>query len=229
MIKTPETPSPLADANNGARHLSTRWLLFCVWFFVGLAFIGLDSTIQPWLTRCGRTPVTRVLAEHWQELGATWGIVAFLLVGLATVWWDRGRTLIVFGTYLGVATVVEQLAKHMIGRARPNAVNDQTVFFGPLGMLNHGPHVQADSMPSGHTTAAFAMATALAWRWPRWAVLWYFLAAGVGVARTLVDRHFPADVIVGAWLGTIIGLLAWRWLSVRVLRPGVATGDTNAQ
>lgn len=68
-----------------------------------------------------------------------------------------------------------------------------------------------DSMPSGHTAAAFAMATALAWRWPKARCLWYLLAGGVGIARMLVDRHFLSDVILGALLGVVAStLVCWR-------------------
>ena len=108
---------------------------------------------------------------------------------------------------LASAGLAVNVLKYLFGRARPDRVHDQTIFYGPFGMFNHGAGVAIDSMPSGHTTAAFAMATALAWRWPRWTFLWYLLAAGVGVSRTFVDRHFPSDVILGALLGTVVARL----------------------
>ncbi len=66
------------------------------------------------------------------------------------------------------------------------------------------------SFPSGHTTTAFAMATfaVLAWRGRLW-WLWLLLAAGVGYSRIYLTHHYPADVLAGAMLGTVGGLLVY--------------------
>ena len=67
------------------------------------------------------------------------------------------------------------------------------------------------SMPSGHTTSAFAVASALyfalpAAQRPRHAWLW-LLAAGTGLSRIAVGAHWPGDVAVGVALGLLSGLL----------------------
>jgi undecaprenyl-diphosphatase len=67
-------------------------------------------------------------------------------------------------------------------------------------------------MPSGHTTAAFAMAVLLACRWPRFTAAWFIIAAGVGVSRSLLDRHFPSDVVVGSCPGTFTSMVLWNVL-----------------
>jgi membrane-associated phospholipid phosphatase len=179
-------------------------MLFSLWLLVGMVMICFDSAVQPHLTQLGQEPLIRSVAQHWQELGAAIGIVVFLLAGLAFAWKDRGRSAITFALSLASVGVAVNVLKYLVGRARPNRVHDETVFYGPLGMFNHGARVAIDAIPSGHTAAAFAMATALTWRWPRWAFLWYLLAAGVGMSRTLLDQHFPSDVILGAFLGTIV-------------------------
>ncbi len=71
----------------------------------------------------------------------------------------------------------------------------------------HTGHVDsADrySMPSGHTTAAFALATALTLRYPKPYVYIpaYAWAAFVGYGRIYWGLHFPTDVVAGAVLGT---------------------------
>jgi membrane-associated phospholipid phosphatase len=67
------------------------------------------------------------------------------------------------------------------------------------------------SMPSGHTTTAFAVATGLFFALtPQqrsrhfWIVL---LALGTGVSRIAVGAHWPGDVSVGIGLGLWAGLL----------------------
>ena len=66
------------------------------------------------------------------------------------------------------------------------------------------------SFPSGHTTTAFAMATfaVLVWRGRLW-WLWLLLAVGVGYSRIYLTHHYPADVLAGAMLGTVGGLLVF--------------------
>lgn len=71
------------------------------------------------------------------------------------------------------------------------------------------------SFPSGHATAAFALATSYVViahreRLPhraRNAVLLYVGAAGVSVLRVSAGKHFPTDVAGGALLGAGVGWL----------------------
>jgi membrane-associated phospholipid phosphatase len=57
------------------------------------------------------------------------------------------------------------------------------------------------SFPSGHTTGAFAIATAQSAFHPKQAPLWYAGAALVGWSRVRLDRHRWHDVAAGAALG----------------------------
>ena len=61
-----------------------------------------------------------------------------------------------------------------------------------------------DSFPSGHTSAAFAMATCLAAYKPGLGLLAYGAAAAIGYSRIEVKAHEWDDVIVGALIGYYI-------------------------
>ena len=83
------------------------------------------------------------------------------------------------------------------------------------------------SMPSGNTTTAFAVASAIyfaltpAQRKRHWWLL--LLAAGTGLSRIAVGAHWPGDVAVGISLGLLAGLLG-NVLLARVPAPCLVHG-----
>lgn len=58
-----------------------------------------------------------------------------------------------------------------------------------------------DSFPSGHATAAFAVATVESQFHPRQAPLWYTGATLISYSRVRLNRHHVQDVVAGAALG----------------------------
>ena len=64
------------------------------------------------------------------------------------------------------------------------------------------------SCPSGHTSAAFLMATVFSFVYPSLATALYFWSTMVGASRILLGVHFPSDTFIGALLGYCMGLLA---------------------
>lgn len=74
------------------------------------------------------------------------------------------------------------------------------------------------SFPSGHTATAFALATSLSIKYPKWYViapsaLW---ACSVGVSRMNEGVHYPTDVLAGAAIGAgfaVANVYINRWLN----------------
>lgn len=58
-----------------------------------------------------------------------------------------------------------------------------------------------DSFPSGHATAAFAVATVESQFHPKQAILWYAGATYISYSRLRLNRHYVQDVVAGAALG----------------------------
>jgi undecaprenyl-diphosphatase len=60
------------------------------------------------------------------------------------------------------------------------------------------------SLPSGHTAAAWLMASIVAHYYPPFALLAYSWAALIGLSRVLLGVHYPSDVFAGTLLGITI-------------------------
>jgi len=112
--------------------------------------------------------------------------------------------------------VITGVVKGIAGRQRPYLnINDPDYFAFGKGFTDGG----YTSFPSGHTTAAFAVAASVtdetAHLWPKqtwWvATVTYGAAAVTGYARIVSNKHWSTDVVTGAAVGTFSGLAVNRW------------------
>lgn len=99
---------------------------------------------------------------------------------------------------------ITELSKALIGRKRP-------VLYTADAPTVADQVKNQRSMPSGHTSAAFALATSYWVNNPDVGLAPKLVAmagaAGVGVLRVAAAKHFPSDVVIGAVLGTATALL----------------------
>jgi len=64
------------------------------------------------------------------------------------------------------------------------------------------------SFPSGHTSAAFMMATLLGYFMPLLMIPLYCWATLVGFSRVVLGVHFPTDTLVGVMMGVGIAIFS---------------------
>jgi membrane-associated phospholipid phosphatase len=105
---------------------------------------------------------------------------------------------------LGTLTLwmIVELVKFLVHRSRPFVRLTQTRIVGN--------RARGRSFPSGHTTQVFFMATLITQHFHSsiWVViLLYTTAFLVGITRMYIGAHYPRDVLAGAILGSIWGLL----------------------
>jgi len=108
-----------------------------------------------------------------------------------------------------VSSVCSQVIKQLAHRHRPfqEAVPNHSNWDGPFS------EARFTSFPSGHSTAAFSLATVFAMEYRKtiWVpALAYTLAAGTAVSRLYDNKHWVSDVVVGSALGFVTGRFMWK-------------------
>lgn len=141
--------------------------------------------------------------------------------------------------FLGAGTLAPLLQGDRAGRQQFYRTADATLTATILteGLKKLTKEMRPDgssrsSFPSGHATAAFAVAAMQAHFHPRQALLWYSGATLIGASRVQLGRHFWHDVIAGAAVGyftTQIELRQSRGLLLRPFINGRAERRSNQQ
>jgi membrane-associated phospholipid phosphatase len=169
---------------------------------------GLDSAVFLLINRLGERPrwLDRLMLALTQ-LGT--GFVGFGLAGAAYL---LDLRLLAYQVLLGMLSLwlTVEIVKAFTERSRPFRRHEQARILGfrALGL----------SFPSGHTAQSFFLAAVLVYYFSLgWigSIVFYLLAALVGVTRMYVGAHYPRDVLAGGILG-----LAWGILTSLLAAPG---------
>lgn len=104
---------------------------------------------------------------------------------------------------IGVDGVLTYGLKHSFNRPRPYINYPDIVAYETETSM---------SFPSGHTSLAFATATSLSLKYPKWYVIApsYVWACSVGYSRMNLGVHYPSDVLAGAVLGAGSAFLTYK-------------------
>src|SRR6266851_6856181 len=148
-----------------------------------------------------RLNISRDVAYLGSAGGASSIAGAFYLIGRATHNARARETGLLGGEALIDGGIVAFAIKHATQRRRPRAPEPGDFFEGGL------------SFPSGHTTAAWSLATVVAneYRDKRLVqISAYGLATAASMARFTGRNHFLSDVLVGSAIGYGIGRYVYR-------------------
>lgn len=108
------------------------------------------------------------------------------------------------------SAILSNILKYAINRPRP---------FNTYSIIEKISAGGSPSFPSGHTSDAFAIATALSIAYPKWyiIILAYAWAFTVAYSRMFLGVHYLSDVIAGATIGIGLAILGKVLLKKRFL------------
>ena len=111
---------------------------------------------------------------------------------------------------MAISAATTLAMKYSINRDRP---------FKTYPFIDKQTDGGSPSFPSGHTSNAFATATAMTFAFPKWYVATpaFAWASAVGYSRMHLGVHYPSDVIVGAAVGAVSAWLG-HWLNQRLFQ-----------
>ncbi|HEX7363289.1 MAG TPA: phosphatase PAP2 family protein [Bryobacteraceae bacterium] len=130
--------------------------------------------------------------------------VSFYATGLARHDSYAKHSALLMGEAVADSELVGEVLKDMDQRLRPEAIGLRGNFSDTWFDNKGNAFWSNSSFPSGHTIAAFSIATVIARRYRahKWIpYVAYGAAALIGFSRISESAHFPSDVFVGAALG----------------------------
>lgn len=141
----------------------------------------------------------------------TWGgegwFIGFIICLIALFYgWKKGA-------YLALGTTLTGLIAQALKRSFFQNSPRPKLYFEQMGQpitLPKDIEVHSiHSMPSGHTSGAFALCFLIIFMFPnsKFNFLWLTGAIMVGYSRIVLAQHFPLDVLMGAVIGFLVAIL----------------------
>lgn len=146
-------------------------------------------------------PRLQTLLKLLSAFSVSLTVAAFTVAEIALLIQDPWRAL---GAALvcSVPYAVLSLFRRWFDAPRPYELYDFT------GLTDTPPHNKCGrSFPSRHVFSSFVIGTVLAFIAPLAGIAVCLFGAGLAVSRVLLGIHFPRDVITGALVGIISGIL----------------------
>lgn len=133
--------------------------------------------------------------------------VYFRWIGGKRLFADRA---LLFFSAVALSGIVTNIIKFLVGRLRPK-------MFFEKGLYGFEPfHIgyEFNSLPSGHATTVFAIATTCSIFWPKYRIPLYLFAGIVSLSRLVLNAHYLGDVLAGACVGTLTVIVMKRYMPV---------------
>ena len=114
------------------------------------------------------------------------------------------KYIIVITVLMLIASGINNMLKHFFERPRP------LPHFGEGNINLFYEFLYRHSFPSGHSQAAFTLATITSLIIPKYWYLFFTLAILTAIERMYAGCHFPSDVFTGAIIGIIVAYILFK-------------------
>lgn len=159
-----------------------------------------DLTLFNWCMARRRRELLTALGRAISKTADGWFYLAFAVIYAAISWPSNLH----FLKYYLIAFIAERLIyfvlKNGCRRNRPaDTIQGFSSFIVPSDKF---------SFPSGHTSGAFLFAVLVASQIPLLFPVLFVWAVLVAMSRVFLGVHFPTDTVIGAVLGSSVGIVA---------------------
>lgn len=169
--------------------------------------VNIDLWLFQWIANNASTHSDQFVAKGFKWISKTGDGYLYLILGIVLFYLDKQHgALFLYTALVAYAFEVPMylILKHLFKRQRPCDL-----------LMNIQAHIVPSdkfSLPSGHTAAAFLMATIIMHFYPALGLIAYVWASFVGLSRIVLRVHFPLDVLMGASLGVGVALSSIHFL-----------------
>jgi membrane-associated phospholipid phosphatase len=196
-----------------AKWKAKQWIELGVVTGIGVLAYTQDENIQKYFVSHQSTAADNLSKYVFEPIGNGIGtsvIIGGLYAGGLLAKDNRlaGSSLTAAKAFI-VSAVIAQTVKQLTHRHRPyqDEIPDHDQWEGPIADIHY------TSFPSGHSTAAFSLATVFAMEYSNtiWVpVLAYTMATGTAISRLYDNDHWASDVVIGSALGFVTGRFMWK-------------------
>ena len=198
------------------------------WIITGAA-VGLTATLLHFDNDIDKWARVQKQEHGWvnksspviTQFGSSYGIATVSSIGLLSAVFKKQKgvqTSILATQALITSGAWVQLIKHFTGREDPSASYVYSKmpggkWWGPFAQYDQDLPVYKsvssfDAFPSGHTAAAFSIATVFASQYSNIKaipIISYTMATLVGISRLTEHQHWASDIFVGGLIGYVCG------------------------
>ena len=180
-----------------------RWIGFSLFFLlVVIVSFYFDSEIVQGISFLGND----VLNDFF--LGLTFissSVIIFFFLTSLFLWKEHKRKWILpLWFTLGVSAFISFVLKIVIQRQRPFQLGIVSV----LPILEKASHLTWNfAFPSFHAMLVFCSIPILSKQFPKFKYVWVLFASLVAFSRVYFGLHFLSDIVVGGFIGYIIGII----------------------
>lgn len=178
-----------------------------------------EHTYRLWQVRLNQSRAFRLFWQFWSNYSFVLFIFAFIVVYLDPEYFYSKNVILILSaiSFFLARGVVVTIINLFIKRQRPY----QLYNFSPITskFFSFKTNIP-NSFPSRHTTAYFSVAVIVFMYAQPLGIVLMVTSLAAGCARVVLGYHWITDILAGAIIGTIIGLLVTFLAAVSALRFG---------